>query len=304
MSPLNPRFFFIFLLLSGFYSANAQSLMQDKAYYDSLKLHRFSGLADVGLTLNDDGTRQLNITSDLAFGYVTKRGLLELTENFFFNSLDRFNTSNRLSITARAALWRHKAVNNTIVNEKHFFPEIIGGYLYDEGRGLNYRFFSGINMVYNNFQTKDLRFKIGLGLIHENESWRIIDREYLPALDTLSQPVLDALKQLLGIDNKGNLVRDNWRLNSYVQLWYQKPDKISVNALIGCQLPFQPPYKGLYPFSFFPTVDKLYPRISVDISLSVPLSRRISLTTSFMGRFDKGQLSPFVEKIFIIYPKE
>ncbi|MEY2902919.1 MAG: hypothetical protein RLY89_2025, partial [Bacteroidota bacterium] len=216
---------FSFLLLIS--ALHAQSILNDKAFYDTLKTHKVFGKIGFGLNINDDDEHKVFLLQDASISKATSRHLFEVSNNIYFNSNGTDQESNRFLLFARAALNRHKIVNNKILSEASFFPEFNTTLAYDEGRGLNYRINAGGGITYSLHKSKWMRLKIGTGLQYEKESWRIFELEFLPALDTLSQSLKDKLQSVYGINEKGNIIKDNWRWNNYVQMVYALGEKFN-----------------------------------------------------------------------------
>jgi len=108
----------LLLLISGL---QAQSILNDKAFYDTLKSHKVYGKIGFGLNVNDDGEHKVFLLQDASISKATSRHLFEVSNNLYFNSNGTDQESNRFLLFARAALNRHRIVNNKIVSEANFF---------------------------------------------------------------------------------------------------------------------------------------------------------------------------------------
>lgn len=285
--------FSLLLLISGL---QAQSILNDKAFYDTLKMHKVYGKIGFGLNINDDGEHKVFLLQDASISKATSRHLFEVSNNIYFNSNGTDQGSNRFLLFARAALNRHRIVNNKIVSEASFFPELNTTIAYDESRGLNYRFNGGGGITYSLHNSKWMRLKIGTGLQYEKESWRIFEREFLPALDTLSQSLKDKLQSAFGINEKGNINKDNWRWNNYIQFVFTLGEKMNISTLGIVQFPLQIPYDNTYNVPYFPVDNKKYPRFTLELSANFTITKHFSFSAKYFIQHDEVQISPLANE--------
>lgn len=281
------------LLISGL---QAQSILNDKAFYDTLKTHKTYGKLGFGLNINDDGERKVFLLQDASISRATTRHLFEVSNTIYFNSNGTDQASNRFLLFARAALNRHTIEGKKIVAEASFFPEVNFTIAYDESRGLNYRFNGGGGITYSLHKSKWMRLKIGTGLQYEKESWRIFEREFLPALDTLSQSLKDKLQEAFGINEKGNINKDNVRWNNYVQMVYILGEKFNMTILGMMQVPLAVPYDNVYNVPYFPVDNKKYPRFTLEVSANFTITRHFSFSAKYFIQHDEGQISPLANE--------
>ncbi len=274
---------------------SAQSILNDKTYYDTLKAGKLSGKVGFGLNINQEDIQKIFVVSDASISYATQRHLFEMSDALYYNSNGTDEASNRLLIYIRSALYRHRFVNNKRV-EAAFFPEINFQYVYDESRGLNFRRSATAGVTYSLHDLKWVRIKIGTGIMHERESWRIFEKSFLPTYDTLSTSVKDLLKEKFGIDNKGNIVNSNWRWTNYIQLVANLGTKVNITTMGMIQLPFNVPYDNPYNIELFPVDNKKYPRITAEFAFNLVISGHLSFFTKYLMQRDQGQISPFADE--------
>lgn len=285
--------FSLLLLISGL---QAQSILNDKAFYDTLKSHKVFGKIGFGLNINDDGEHKVFLLQDASISKATSRHLFEMSNNLYFNSNGTDQESNRFLLFARAALNRHRMVNNKVVSEADFFPELNITASYDESRGMNYRFNGGGGITYSLHNNKFMRMKIGTGLQYEKESWRIFEREFLPALDTLSASAKQFLKDNFGINEKGNIIKDNWRWNNYIQMVFILAERLNFTTLCIVQVPLAIPYENTYNLPYFPVDNKKYPRFTLEFSANFTISKHFSVNAKYFIQHDEGQISPLANE--------
>jgi hypothetical protein len=286
---------FLFSLLL-FSRLQAQSILNDKAFYDTLKSNKVFGKIGFGLNINDDGENKVFLLQDASISKATSRHLFEVSNNIYFNSNGTDQGSNRFLLFARAALNRHQMVNHKIVSEASFFPELNTTIAYDESRGLNYRFNGGGGITFSLHNSKWMRLKFGTGLQYEKESWRIFERAFLPALDTLSQSLKDKLEAAFGIDSKGNIVKDNWRWNNYIQFVFTLGEKFNISTLGIVQFPLRIPFENPYNVPYFPVDNKKYPRFTLELSANFTISTHFSFSAKYFIQHDEGQISPLAHE--------
>jgi hypothetical protein len=285
--------FSLLLLTSVLY---AQSILNDKAFYDTLKTHKTYGKLGFGLNINDDGERKVFLLQDASISRATTRHLFEVSNTIYFNSNGTDQASNRFLLFARAAMNRHTIEGKKIVAEASFFPEVNFTIAYDESRGLNYRFNGGGGITYSLHKSKWMRLKIGTGLQYEKESWRIFEREFLPALDTLSQSSKDKLEEAFGINEKGNINKDNWRWNNYIQFVFTLGEKLNLSTLGIVQFPLRIPYDNVYNVPYFPVDNKKYPRFTLELSANFTITKHFTFSAKYFIQHDEGQISPLANE--------
>jgi hypothetical protein len=286
----------LFSCLLLIYGLQAQSILNDKAFYDTLKTHKTYGKLGFGLNINDDGERKVFLLQDASISRATTRHLFEVSNTIYFNSNGTDQASNRFLLFARAALNRHTIEGKKIVAEASFFPEVNFTIAYDESRGLNYRFNGGGGITYSLHKSKWMRLKIGTGLQYEKESWRIFEREFLPALDTLSQSLKNKLQEAYGINEKGNINKDNVRWNNYIQMVYILGEKFNMTILGMMQVPLAVPYDNVYNVPYFPVDNKKYPRFTLEVSANFTITRHFSFSAKYFIQHDEGQISPLANE--------
>lgn len=293
------KYFIAFFLLLVVEKLSCQSIVNEKQYYDSLKPNQFKGTAGMGLNINTDGSTNTFLLVDAGVSYASQKNLFELNNSLYYNSNGGDRESNRFRAYLRAALFRHKFENKKLVKEHSFFPEINFISTYDESRGLNYRFSGTAGLTYSLHDQKHYRMKLGSGFMYELESWRVVKREFLPTLDTMSIAFLDFIKDKFGIDKKGNIVKDNIRWSSYMQLVINFGKGIDVTAMGIVQIPLRPPYENNYNIADLPQNNKKYPRLTFDITGSIKISKHLTFETKYFIQKDEGQISPFAKKVIV-----
>ena len=194
---------------------------------------------------------------------------------------------------AKISMFSHD-IEGEKITEKKIYPEPFSLYTYDANRGINYRWQWGLDVVYAFKPTKIIRIKVGAGLLYELENWQMIKQENLDALDTISIEEKNYLFDTVGINSKGQLYRNNIRLNLYANFICTFAKNINLNAFINLQQPFVPPYHNLPADPRFPVVTKRYPRITIDAHLSITIWGKLNLVTDFTLQYDKGQIPLYV----------
>ena len=285
----------LFCLLICAENLPAQSILNDKNYYDTLKDRKLSGKISFGLNINQEDVQKTFLTSDATISYAAAKHLFEMSNSLYYNSNGTNAESNRLLIYIRGALFRHRFVNNKRI-ESSFFPEVNFQYVYDESRGLNFRRSATVGITYSLNEYKWARIKVGTGIMHERESWRIFEKSFLPTYDSITQPVKNLLQEKFGIDNKGNIVKSNWRWSNYFQLVANIGPKINITTMGMIQFPFNVPYENPYNIPDFPVDNKKYLRITAEIAFNLGITGHLSFFTKYLMQRDRGQISPFADE--------
>jgi len=267
-----------------------------KSVLDSLQTNKLYGVGGLSFLLNQDSKAELFALADASFLYATNKHTYEWLSSLYYNSTDQISSSNRFYSMLRTGLFRnvHDANNPLLLKKKRVFAEPFVFFQWDENRGIAQRWQFGLNGVYA-FRSESSRVKwnIGGGLVYEKEDWRVFSREKQQAFDTLPPAFKQLIQQILGIDNRGHLFRDNWRMNFYSN-WFYENKPFSVNLFVGLQQPFRAPFEGLPDIPFYPYPKKKFPRVTAEISLTYKLSRYMSLLSRYYMQVDKGQLTQFV----------
>ncbi|PWT95521.1 MAG: hypothetical protein C5B52_17670 [Bacteroidetes bacterium] len=271
----------------------AQATPFKKSVLDSLKANEFNGSFSYLINLGQDGTSTLTTALDFGVMYSTKRSNYELVGSSFFSHFESTSTANRFYTMLRGSLLSHKVEDGKLI-EKRFYPEPFIMYSYDANRAINYRWQFGANGVYEFKPGKFFRMKVGAGLLYEVENWQMVKKENVHLIDTLSDAEQKYLFDTIGINTKGQLYRNNIRLNLYTNFICQFTRAINLSAYVGIQQPFVPPYHDLPPNSLFPVVTKRYPRLTIDTHLTFQIWKVLNLVTDFTMQYDKGQIPLYV----------
>ena len=285
--------YFICFMSNSLPDCSGQATPFKKSVLDSLKANDFNCSFAYAFNLGQDGTSTFTTNADLGMMYSTRRSNYELMGSSYFNRFESTSTANRLYAIARISLFSHDISGDTL-KEKKLYPELFSMYVFDANRGINYRWQWGINAVYA-FKPKRLfRIKAGLGILYEMENWQMIKKENLYQLDTISAAEKSYLLDTVGINAKGELYRNNFRLNLYTNFIIEFTKNLNLSAYLGIQEPFVPPYHDLPPDPRFPVVTKRYPRITIDTHLTYHIWKVLNLVTDFTLQYDKGQIPLYV----------
>lgn len=282
--------FFIFsMLLLGY----GQVTPFQKSVLDSLQANQFNLSVAFAFNTSQDGTSSVTTGTDIGMMYATKRSNYEIVESAYKNRLDDFSASDRLFAMLTCALNSHDFDGKTIV-EKRLYPEPFILFSRDANRALNSRWQFGIDAVYAFKPTHIIRIKLGAGLLYEKENWQMVKHEQVPYLDTFPPATQDYIFNTVGIGKDGSLLRDNIRANVYANFVCTFTKNISMNAFFDVQMPFIPPYHNLPQVSVFPVVTKLYPRVTMNMELTMNIWGKLSFVTAFSLQNDKGQIPLYV----------
>jgi hypothetical protein len=275
--------------------SSAQSVFNDKAFYDSLSPGKVYGKIGAGLNINDEGVTKTFLAGDATLSHASKRHLFEFSNNIYYNSNGTDAESNRFFSLFRAALFRHH-FKDAIRKEAKLFPELNASLQYDESRGLNYRLGLSGGLTYHSHDARWARIKLGTSLLGEQESWRIFEKSFLPSFDSLSQGLKDTLQSAFGINGRGNIVKANLRWNTYLQFVFLINKKLNVNALGSISYPLFPNFNSPLSLPVFPAKGQRFPRITLNLSLNFAVTGHISFSTAFFLQRDAGQISHFAKE--------
>ncbi|MEN9599591.1 MAG: hypothetical protein RL596_1910 [Bacteroidota bacterium] len=289
----------ILVALFIFFTANvsAQSVLNDKAFYDTLFTNKLFGRLGVGFNLNDDGSaRKIFLLQDASLSYASSRHLFEWSDDLYFNRRKEETESNRFRTFLRMAFFRHHFEGKRKISEADFYPEFNMAFMYDESRGLNARVTSTAGITYSMHRVKWARLKIGTGISREWESWRVFDKELFPRFDSLDPVIKGVLASAYGINSRGNIVKPNWRWSSYLQFVCMVAGKVQLSALGQIQYPLQPNFESTINSPYFPVSGSRFPRLTADLSGTLFLSSHLSFFVRYFIQKDKGQLSPYAKQ--------
>ncbi|MFN7821527.1 MAG: hypothetical protein ACK5PO_01015, partial [Bacteroidota bacterium] len=202
---------------------NAQVTLFKKSVLDSLQERRLYGVGGLSFLYNNDGQAELFALADASFLYATKKHTFEWLSSLNYNSTDQVASTNRFHSMLRAGLFRnnHEA-NSNLLKKKRLFAEPFVFFQWDEKRGISQRWQTGLNAVYAfRSDSGNLTWNLGAGVVYEQEDWRVFSREKQLIFDTLPPAFKELVRTILGLDTRGHLIRDNWRMNFYSNLWFE-----------------------------------------------------------------------------------
>ena len=290
----NSRFFAtVFMVLFIFLSGYGQVTPFQKSVLDSLQANEFNVSLAFIFNSSQDGTNSITTGTDVGIMYSTKRSNYELVESAYKNRLENFSASDRMFVMLTCGLNSHDFDGKTI-EEKRLYPEPFIMFSRDANRALNSRWQFGMNAVYAFKPTHIIRIKVGAGILYEKENWQMVKHEQVPYLDTFPQATQDYIFKTVGIGRDGSLLRDNIRANVYANFVCTFTKNISLNSFFDVQMPFIPPYHDLPQVSVFPVVTKLYPRLTMNMELTINILGKLNFVTAFSLQNDKGQIPLYV----------
>ena len=274
--------------------STAQLTAFKKSRIDTAKANHLLGTGFFAVTFNRADENHLFFQTDLNLLQPTSEHVFDMVMSSYFNGLEKFAADNRIYVMFRQNYWRHHLQHDSL-KTKRFHWETSQFFQYDEARGLLHRFQLGTNVVYIPAFTqtnKDLFINTSMGVVYEWDYWRLLDRKFLPDLDSLPDDVLQELERLLGFDDKGNVPRNNLRLNASANLIAAISKKMSINVYANLQLPFLKPFRDLPQLAVYPDVTKNYLRSTVEALWRYNVSKALAISLRFYLQHDKAQISP------------
>jgi len=283
------------MIIAGMPNCRGQVTPFEKSVMDSLQANDFNASFAFAFNASQDGTRTLTLGTDAGLMYSTQRSNYELLESGFHNKLEQASIANRFFTMIRGSLFSHYLRDDSVLVENANYPEPFALYSYDANRGLNARWQFGIDAVHAFKNNRLIRITVGIGLLYELENWQMIKTELLPKVDSFPEAIQRYLFDTVGINSKGQLLRNNVRLNLYANFICTLNKNVGLNAFVNWQQPFEPPYKDLPSndlpqAKIFPINTRLYPRITIDAQLTIAVWGKLKFVTAFSMQYDKGQL--------------
>ncbi|WMJ72154.1 DUF481 domain-containing protein [Cytophagaceae bacterium ABcell3] len=143
-----------------------------------------------------------------------------------------------------------------------FHPEVFGQYQFDNIRGLHPRLLAGAGLRYRFFQTEKLTLIVSPGAMYEYEKW--------------AQPYIEGVFVEMNLIKSTNYLNARWKVNSHIDL----------NGIAYFQTGYDRSISGFRH------------RISGEANLLVKVSKKLNLTTTFIGSYESKPIVPIVPFIF------
>jgi hypothetical protein len=259
---------------------------------DSLEAGVFKGNTSLNVNWNKTQTHNVVVFSDLNLLYPLPQHSLEFHGSLILNTIeDRFAT-NRYFTYVRADLWKFEEQSG-FLKTKRFFPEIFLLQAFDYGRGLNFRWQTGLNGVVALKRLGTWRLTAGAGLITEYENWRVVGRSALSPAISIPPGTYDYLNGQKILDANGNMRIETLRSNLFLH-FIGNVAFLHINAFFAVQTPFSPPFKDLPAGVDLPLNDRRHPRYNLELAVRVPIIKRMSIQTRLSLQHDRGQPSLLV----------
>ena len=278
---------------------HAQLSLFNLATLDSLQPGVPIGKASLHTNWNKTTTHNVVLFSDLNFLFPLPQHAFEFNGNLILNSIENRLATNRYFLHIRANLWKFEERDRAL-HARLFYPEIFLLQAFDYGRGLNFRWQTGLNGVVALKRQGSWRVTSGLGIVTEYENWRIAGRGALPANVVIPPGTYDYLNGQNALDRNGNIRIESLRSNFFVY-FVGRIKMVQINAFTSVQVPFQAPFKNLPVAENLPLNNRIYPRYTIELSMNIPVIKKVSLQTRFSLQQDQGQPSFLVpSSVFIL----
>lgn len=272
----------------------AQLSLFNLATLDSLQPGELKGNASLHANWNKTTTHNVVVFSDLNLLFPLPQHALEFNGNLILNTIEDRLATNRYFMHIRGDLWKFDHRSGAL-HTRLFFPEIFLLQAFDYGRGLNFRWQTGLNGVVALKRNGQWRLTGGAGFVTEYENWRIAGRGALPTNIVVPIGTYDYLNGQKALDRNGNIRLESIRSNVFLH-FVGKVKMVHINAFTSVQIPFQAPFDNLPQSENLPLNDRIYPRYTVELSMSIPVIKKLNLQTRLSLQHDKGQPSLLVPK--------
>jgi hypothetical protein len=273
---------------------SAQISLFNLATLDSLQPGILKGNTSMHANWNKTTTHNVVLFSDLNFLFPLPQHAFEFNGNLILNTIEERLATNRYFMHIRGDLWKFEDRDGAL-HTRRFFPEIFLLQAFDYGRGLNFRWQTGLNGVVAFKRNGAWRLTGGAGFVTEYENWRIAGRGALPTNIVVPAGTYDYLNGQKALDRNGNIRIESIRSNFFLH-FVGKVNMVHVNAFTSVQVPFQPPFDNLPIAENLPLNDKIYPRYTLELAMSIPVIKKLNLQTRLSLQHDQGQPSLLVPK--------
>jgi len=282
-----------FALNTAVYSQIEEVVEKRIDYVDTLNTHSLSLNLDFQFHLSHketDDYRDFRFVHATRCNYLFERSDLELN---FSQILERESDGhlyyNHYAILS-SGLFKYNPVGaqRTVIRRMH--PELLAISQNNTARGLHWRFQAGAlfhphKLIYPKFKAN-----IGIGFVYDWSSWEVNNQDKINA-------VSEDVREKIRFVNSHSTLKDNMyqrhnelRPMLLLNAYYKADDRLNIHWAISYQQSLRSPFNETIKTQY-PELEKVYPYIYSQFSLSTKITKSIALKSTLMLDYENNNLS-------------
>ena len=282
--------FIVFILAFTFHNSPAQVSTFNKMYVDTLKQGRPTGNMYLGFYFLEDAMQYLYLSATASGLILDSRNLYELSGVIYYQGLKERSTSNNGYIYFHTNLFRHKFTEGKAVLNK-FSLEPFALFQFDEDRGINARWQTGVYMTPVFLNHKKLRIQAGFGFLYQWDRYDLLPPDYVGWWTDDQWKVVQKDISSLDPDSNGFVNRSGLRAAMYLGLSGSFGKVFDMNVILFYQQPFKSNFKGTELWDVSADFRTPYPCLSAEMIMNFKILSWLAMDLRYYMQHDRNQLT-------------
>jgi len=279
------------LLIS--YSSISQVCSFNKELMDSLKKNQFTCNLYIGFDYTQDALKYLYLSSNAAGMFIGKTNTYNISGIINYKGLERNSTSNNGYVAAKVNLWHHRFIDDIIKPSKiNFEPFVM--FQFDENRGVNGRWQTGVYGVPLILDAKYIEIYGGFGVLYQFDKYDLLPSDYKGWWDeqTMEQISTDIIQ--LKPDGSKFMNRESLRGALFISSVIGMGKVGNINFVLSYQQPYHSIFYGTALYDKSSDYKIPYPCINFETIINFQILKWLSFDLRYYMQHDRNQLTYYL----------
>jgi len=279
----------VFILCLSF-QCFSQVCTFNKQYLDTLKKGRPTGSLYLGFYFLEDALQYLYLSGSASGLLLDSRNLYEVSGVINYQGLRIRSTNNTGYVYAHTSLFRHKFSGSTLNMSKISF-EPFAMFQFDEDRGINARWQTGVYAVPLIVNKPKFRIQAGLGLLYQWDRYDLLPPDYEDWWSAREWKIVQKNIKILDSDSNGFATRNGIRGAVYLSFNGTFGKIFDMNIMLCYQQPFVSNFKGTELYDVSTDFKTPYPCISAEVLMNFQILKWLAMNLRYYMQHDRNQVT-------------
>ncbi len=271
----------------------AQVSMFSKQHIDTLKQGRPTGSLYLGFYFMEDALQYLYLSATASGLVMDGRDRYEITGMINYQGLKTRSTSNTGYVYMHANFFNHKMEGGRRKMSR-ISLEPFTQFQFDEDRGINARWQTGVYAVPVILNKPKIRIQAGLGLLYQWDRYDLLPPDYEGWWTDQEWNSIQADIRQLDQDGEGFAGRSGVRGSAYLGFYSTFGKVFDWNLVIFYQQPFTSSFEGTPLYSRSQDFSIPYPCITLETMMSFKILSWLAMDLRYYFQHDRNQLTYYL----------
>ncbi|MCX6280381.1 MAG: hypothetical protein NTU51_00275 [Bacteroidetes bacterium] len=281
--------FFIPLVCMNF-ASTAQVCTFNKQYLDTLKKGRPTGNLYLGFYFLQDAVQYLYLTSTASGLVQDSHNLYEISGVINYQGLRERSTNNTGYVFVHSNLFNHSYAEGKLIKSK-LSMEPFAMFQFDEDRGINARWQTGVYAVPLILERQKIRIQAGFGFLYQWDRYDLLPPDYEGWWSEEEWKVIKDDIKKLDHDSTGFAWRNGVRAAAYLSFNGTFGKIFDMNIIVSYQQPFVSNFKGTELYDVSADFKTPYPCITVETIMNFKLLKWLAVDLRYYMQHDRNQVT-------------